>query len=638
MSALARSGLEPHRLELEITEGVFLGEEKHTDAIFDTLKRIGVRLALDDFGTGYSSLGYLRTAPFDKIKIDKSFVEAATLPGSRNAAIIAAIVALADALDMETTAEGIESHDQLAMIRDLGVSHVQGFIYSNALPNAKVDKHLKTGSWDIVPNGPKKQRSNRTSIYRRVTAIFGNHCRPVLIRNLSESGALVEGLDNVPIGSKLIIDFGEGQLTFASLVRSDGRQYGVQFESLLVSDENGRLRPPNKVSRIALQSAGLPDLVGGALGSDSSVDGEARDHRGAGNCVAAAEKVETGRRTKAGSGGDRSGAYDLNGKTSIGGDTPSGNRTARGGVTEGSGNAEKDASGGTIGYAPLPADDNSEILEHFRAKLGIATPKLGEQPAAAWPKAGGLGLGRRSGTLEHLAVHYLAAIGDDHARYKAEENLLKNYILPYFGHLQAGEISADYVVDWAKLINNSEALNLAEFKAAQDLLIQLKAENLHNGLAMVLSRKAAHERHLSEDEVCRLKQAALESPNQQLSHLISLLMVTGVRQRDLVEARWSDFDLDSGVWEMPCVSGKDSRALELSAQALELVRQIPRREGCDYLLANPKTGKPYKSFASSWQTILQKANLQNLEIDDVRNCFEHENMTAFVAKSPCGHD
>lgn len=127
-AALAGSGLPPERLELEITEGVFLSDPAAADAMFTTLKQIGVRLALDDFGTGYSSLGYLRTAPFDKIKIDQTFVREATVAGSRNSAIIAAIVALAEALDMETTAEGIEYMDQLDLIRSLKVSHVQGWV------------------------------------------------------------------------------------------------------------------------------------------------------------------------------------------------------------------------------------------------------------------------------------------------------------------------------------------------------------------------------------------------------------------------------------------------------------------------------------------------------------------------------
>src|SRR3546814_3175625 len=88
-SALATTGLAPDRLELEITESVFLGDSNETERMFKALKGLGVRLALDDFGTGYSSLGYLQSAPFDKIKIDQSFVRGATVQGSRNGAIIA---------------------------------------------------------------------------------------------------------------------------------------------------------------------------------------------------------------------------------------------------------------------------------------------------------------------------------------------------------------------------------------------------------------------------------------------------------------------------------------------------------------------------------------------------------------------
>ena len=87
-SAIAEAGVAASRLELEITESVFLSDDGNTDAMFAALKRVGVRFALDDFGTGYSSLGYLKKAPFDKIKIDRSFVSGATEPGSRNGAII----------------------------------------------------------------------------------------------------------------------------------------------------------------------------------------------------------------------------------------------------------------------------------------------------------------------------------------------------------------------------------------------------------------------------------------------------------------------------------------------------------------------------------------------------------------------
>ncbi|MCB2059704.1 MAG: EAL domain-containing protein, partial [Novosphingobium sp.] len=127
-NALAASQVEPSRLELEITESVFLNDDTLTKAMFTALKRVGVRLALDDFGIGYSSLGYLKKAPFDRIKIDQSFVRGATMAGSRNGAIIASIVSLAEALGMETTAEGVETLDELDLVRMLGCSHIQGFI------------------------------------------------------------------------------------------------------------------------------------------------------------------------------------------------------------------------------------------------------------------------------------------------------------------------------------------------------------------------------------------------------------------------------------------------------------------------------------------------------------------------------
>jgi diguanylate cyclase (GGDEF)-like protein len=257
-SALAASGLSPDRLELEITEGVFLGESPTTDAMFATLKEIGVRLALDDFGTGYSSLGYLRTAPFDKIKIDQTFVRAATVPGSRNGAIIAAIVALAEALGMETTAEGIEYLDQLELIRGLRVSHVQGWVYSKAISSEELALRLQDGNWTISPSGPARQRGNRQAMYRKLGIVHASRYRSAIMRNLSESGALIEGVADLPLRSLVVADFGEGHLTFARVARISGRQIGIEFEQDLVDDGNGGFRPSQRVSAYALATSGLP--------------------------------------------------------------------------------------------------------------------------------------------------------------------------------------------------------------------------------------------------------------------------------------------------------------------------------------------------------------------------------------------
>lgn len=257
-NALATSGLKAERLELELTESVFLNSTSETLAMFTALKDIGVRLALDDFGTGYSSLSYLQDAPFDKIKIDQSFVRTATEKGSRNAAIIAAIVALANTLGMDTTAEGIETLDQLALIQRLGVSHIQGFVYSAAVKNEELEQRCGVGDWVIPPQGPARQRHKRYTMLRRCGAVHENHYYPIVVRNLSATGALIEGIIDVPIGTQFVIDFGEGQLATADVVRSRKNQQGVKFELRLVDDGNGGLCTAHRVPRSMLIAAGLP--------------------------------------------------------------------------------------------------------------------------------------------------------------------------------------------------------------------------------------------------------------------------------------------------------------------------------------------------------------------------------------------
>ncbi|TPG13651.1 putative bifunctional diguanylate cyclase/phosphodiesterase [Sphingomonas oligophenolica] len=143
LQALAHSGLAPHRLEVEITETVFLDGEDHVLDLLHGLREIGVRVALDDFGTGYSSLSYLRSFPFDKIKIDRSFITGvATDDGA--AAIVRAIVDLAGALHMETTAEGVEDGDQLALLRGQGCGNIQGYFFSRPVEGAGVAALLST--------------------------------------------------------------------------------------------------------------------------------------------------------------------------------------------------------------------------------------------------------------------------------------------------------------------------------------------------------------------------------------------------------------------------------------------------------------------------------------------------------------
>ena len=138
-NALAASGLAPDRLELEITETVLLQDSEATLATLYQLRELGVRIAMDDFGTGYSSLSYLQSFPFDKIKIDRSFVEDINeSTGSLN--IVRAVAALAKGLGMTATAEGVETKEQLETIALEGCTEMQGFLFSKPLPAQEIER------------------------------------------------------------------------------------------------------------------------------------------------------------------------------------------------------------------------------------------------------------------------------------------------------------------------------------------------------------------------------------------------------------------------------------------------------------------------------------------------------------------
>jgi diguanylate cyclase (GGDEF)-like protein len=144
VGALAASGLQPTRLEIEITETVLLHNKDATLAVLHQLRALGIRIAMDDFGTGYSSLTYLQCFPFDKIKIDRSFVKDITeSTGSLN--IVRAVAALANGMGMTATAEGVETREQLDRIVSEGCTEMQGFLFSKPLPAHEIERLFLSG-------------------------------------------------------------------------------------------------------------------------------------------------------------------------------------------------------------------------------------------------------------------------------------------------------------------------------------------------------------------------------------------------------------------------------------------------------------------------------------------------------------
>ena len=154
VNALATSGLHPTRLEIEITETVLLHDKEATLAVLHQLRSLGVRIAMDDFGTGYSSLTYLQCFPFDKIKIDRSFVKDIT-ENTGSLYIVRAVAALANGMGMAATAEGVETIEQLATIAAEGCTEMQGYLFSKPLPVAEIERlFLPRREKPIVPEKP----------------------------------------------------------------------------------------------------------------------------------------------------------------------------------------------------------------------------------------------------------------------------------------------------------------------------------------------------------------------------------------------------------------------------------------------------------------------------------------------------
>jgi predicted signal transduction protein with EAL and GGDEF domain len=153
LGALGASDLKPTRLEIEITESVLLQDKESTLAILHQLRALGIRIAMDDFGTGYSSLTYLQSFPFDKIKIDRSFVKDVTEnAGSLN--IVRAVASLANGMGMTATAEGVETNEQLDRITAEGCTEMQGYLFSRPLPARDIERlFLSRQKTESAPGG-----------------------------------------------------------------------------------------------------------------------------------------------------------------------------------------------------------------------------------------------------------------------------------------------------------------------------------------------------------------------------------------------------------------------------------------------------------------------------------------------------
>ncbi len=243
-NAVARSGLAAGRLELDIDEASVLRDMRGAIASFAALQRVGIRIALNDFGAGQASMACLRRLPFDRIKIDRSFVRGVSDPEGRNAAVVRSIATLADMLGIATTAKGIEYHDELAVLRELGCTDAQGFVYGEPLDGATAAARLVAEGGALTPLGPKAERATRTRMLRSTTIeIDGRRC-PARIRDLSTTGALIDLVDfpESAIGSVIRIDTGGGKWTSATVRWAEDGRAGLHFDRPIVVERRMTIR------------------------------------------------------------------------------------------------------------------------------------------------------------------------------------------------------------------------------------------------------------------------------------------------------------------------------------------------------------------------------------------------------------
>jgi integrase len=221
------------------------------------------------------------------------------------------------------------------------------------------------------------------------------------------------------------------------------------------------------------------------------------------------------------------------------------------------------------------------------------------------------------------------------------------HFVPAFGHLRPDGLAPSVLGSWFQSKAERDDLDSESIAQLQVVLARLYVQAMQEAAGSELDASAmnaqavdirdVHERPLSTAELDRLMRAAEASSNSQLKFIISLLMLTRVRQRDLLEAKWSQVDFEQKVLVLPGTSGGVDRRVALSQAACDLLLTLPRWPGCPYVIANPATQKPYRSFATSWDTARKKADLADVEIDDLRHCRISEHQLTRLMNSPTAH-
>lgn len=212
--------------------------------------------------------------------------------------------------------------------------------------------------------------------------------------------------------------------------------------------------------------------------------------------------------------------------------------------------------------------------------------------------------------------------------WKSDDSLLRNHILPKFGSIHLDRITPQAVTEFHQgMKTKGYALGMCNralvlLKYIFNLALKWKIPGVESNPAKEVKLYApnnARERFLSAEEVQRLRQAIEGSKNTQLKFIVPLLLLLGCRKRELLDSKWEEFDLERRSWRIPMSKSGKSRHVPLSKAALEILAQLPRWEGCPYVVANPDTLKPYVQIHRSWDNARKVAGMPDVRIHDLRH-------------------
>jgi len=231
---------------------------------------------------------------------------------------------------------------------------------------------------------------------------------------------------------------------------------------------------------------------------------------------------------------------------------------------------------------------------------------------------------------DFIQDHYLPHIHLHRRNFQSTISFLNIHMLPRFGSLHLNQITSKMIVDAHEdLLQKGYAPSMANkmpvlfkilFNLAKSKKVPGTPENPANGVTL-FATKNAKERYLTKEETARLNEALETSANIQLKYIVRLMLMFGCRKRELLDAKWEDFDLERRNWRIPMSKTGKARNIPISSQALEVLQQLHRWTGCPYVLPNPNTKKPFGNLFYCWDLVRKRAGLADVRMHDLRHSF-----------------